>query len=642
MISTSHIPEQPLTGALPAQSGMQKMTDYLLVNLPTNNNTYSIKIEWLDHDHLVYAFPLTESTQEKEIKIISIHTGVHKILCRGETPKPSPDGQWIVFTRLIENQRQIWLMRSNGAEAKKIAYVPESFAIYKFNFNMAWSPDSKQIAFSYLFDSNKSAIDVVDMVNVKTHRIISINDFQIRSLSWSPDGNKLLFWKEKIEGQGGSQEDQELIQCIRLGDSNVTTLAQFDGLQQDLSPTFSPDSKQIAILYDPNHPYFDITQSIGLISTGSTNDGSLPKIKKLTHELKLFSPRWSHDGKNIYVLRSYGAYKQIYKINTATGKTKQITHSPYSIDFDSYELSPDGNNLAWTAMNAHGIRVLRVATSEGENERDLAIFPTVPSDFALSEVKEIEWNNDSHVRMRGLLVLPLDYQPDIQYPLIIDIHGGGLSATLLLKGSILASTPLEWQFWAANGYAVFVPEFRSSGALGELVNTHEIINQDIIDIETGIEELITAGIVDRKRLAVIGFSAGARRVNWLLTIRHQFKAIISKEGWACELATALNAPNKFPINRVSKIYGGRPQEVPQNYLKTSALNQAENARTPVLFLMGNPELGGIDFAGTVRQFYEAIKKNKVKAEFIYYPDEGHVFNKPANKLDTIRRSKKMD
>jgi dipeptidyl aminopeptidase/acylaminoacyl peptidase len=266
-------------------------------------------------------------------------------------------------------------------------------------------------------------------------------------------------------------------------------------------------------------------------------------------------------------------------------------------------------------------------------------------DMALSEVREIEWDTMNYpVRMRGLFILPLDYQAGIPYPLIIDIHGGGSGASLQLDGAILVSTPLEWQMWAAKGYAVFVPEFRSSGAFGGLADTrdhyeqHDLINQDIVDIETGVNKLISDGFIAPDRMAVIAHSAGARRANWLIATRHQFRAVVSKEGWADELHAVSNPIQAYPLNRVYQHFGGSPQEVPENYLKNSALHYAKDVTVPTLFLMANPELGGIDLAGTVKLFSDVIKSKNVETELIFYPDEGHVFENVSNRLDALKRS----
>jgi dipeptidyl aminopeptidase/acylaminoacyl peptidase len=243
--------------------------------------------------------------------------------------------------------------------------------------------------------------------------------------------------------------------------------------------------------------------------------------------------------------------------------------------------------------------------------------------------------------MRGLLIMPLNYQENTRYPLIVDIHGGGAGARIDMWGGILVNTPLEWHMWAAKGYVVFVPEFRSSASFGSLaisrdnLQNHDLINCDIQDIEAGVDELINKKIVDPQSMAVIGHSAGARRVTWLLTVSHRFRAVISKEGWADEWIDFLD---ESPSKRIYTMFGGAPWEVPQNYLKNSALYHCKGVTTPTLFLMGNPELGGADSKDTIHMLYNAIKSQNIETEYLKYSDEGHVFEKHENRRDALARS----
>jgi dipeptidyl aminopeptidase/acylaminoacyl peptidase len=643
-VKAMEIPPQPLAKPLLEKAGNVKVTDDWLASLPFNLSE-KLTIEWLNTTHLIYTLPTTYDKQSTQIEIIDTHTGEHSALGKGEAPKPSPNGQWIAFSKGKGKEQQLWLMKSNGTEITQLTHKPKGLGVYKFNFDLAWSPDSRYIALSHSLGELQSAIDVIDISNLQIRHILTTNNSQIRAIAWFPDAQKLLFWQEQPEQEPAIKEDLESIQTVRLSDGDVCTLTKFNGLQQFLTPTISADGKQIAIMYDPDHPRFDTNQNIGLMPANCLGDHSSFPVKQLTYDVKLFSPQWSHDGQSIYALRIYGAYKQIYNINTNTGKLKQITNSPASVGVDAYALSPDSSQLAWLALDAHGTWTIRFASNEGKNVRDLLTIPGVPEDMALSEVREIEWDTlDYPARMRGLLIMPLNYQPGIKYPLIVDIHGGGSGAPLGLRGAVLVTTPLEWQMWAAKGYAVFVPEFRSSGAFGPFAETHDdlkdhdIIDKDIIDVETGIDSLIASGIVDSKRLAVIGHSAGGRRVNWLTTTRHQFRAVVSKEGWADDYLTALNPPKNYPIKRMCYYYGGTPQEVPQNYLKNSSLFHTVDASTPTLFLMGNPKLGGADISGTVPLLNGLLKAKGIETQYIYYPDEGHVFEKPGNRLDALKRS----
>ena len=92
------------------------------------------------------------------------------------------------------------------------------------------------------------------------------------------------------------------------------------------------------------------------------------------------------------------------------------------------------------------------------------------------------------------------------------------------------------------------------------------------------------------------------------------------------------------MKRVEHVFGGAPWEVPQNYLKNSAVFHSLGANTPTLFLMGNPKLGGLDEFETVRMLYNALKGQGVETEYIKYDDEGHCFQRPENRRNALERS----
>lgn len=640
-------PKQPLTEPLPARPGTKIVTPDWLLSLPQESTDYPI-IRWLDNTHLLYAYPPKQNNQEWTIELFNVYTGERKALGEGTNPIPSPDSQWIVFTRRTKEAKQLWIMDPKGENAKQLSHIQGGLGeYYQHSFNIAWSPDSRKIALAHQpyfpywekIEPPKSTIDIIDIATNESQQIASF-DASVRNLSWFPNGKKLLFMKERVGFYYKEEDDREWIQSLCLKDGHVYTLAEFDGLQQFLMPISSPDGQWVAFLYDADNPSFSNMPSLGLVSNDSRDSDTLPLITRLTHEVKLYSPQWSPDSRRIYVRRDYGAYKQIYAIDAKTGELSQITHAPLSVG--SYVLSPDGSQLAWTGKDPQAKLIIRVASSDGKNVKDLVTISGSPKNMALSEVREIEWKvPDYPTRMRGLLFMPLNYQKGTRYPLIVDIHGGGAGASIYLYGGILVSTPLEWHMWTAKGYAVFVPEFRSSASFGSLAITrddikeHDLINCDIKDIEAGVDSLIAQGIVDPQRLAVIGHSAGGRRANWLLAINHRFRAVVSKEGWADEWIELLNEP---PSTRIYQTFGGAPWEVPLNYLKNSALFHCHGATTPALFLMGNTELGGADPQNTVYMLYNAIKAQGVEALYVKYSDEGHVFEKPQNQRDALERS----
>lgn len=380
------------------------------------------------------------------------------------------------------------------------------------------------------------ALTHIEAIDVNSDRIqlrASV-DGAIHYLDYLPNSKEILFVKERSGFLYNESSDKESIQALNSS-NNIRTLAEFNGLQQFLDPKVSPDGKIISILYDAEHPAFNYMLSIGLIFTGANNSRETARVQQLTHEMQIYSTEWTADAKKLIVLRQYGAYKQLYKIDIATGKLTQLTNAPFNIK--RFELSPNGSQIAYFSEDAHGNNLLQTVDIDGSKNHTLIKYPAVLDNVALSEVREIEWKTKNYpVNMRGILIMPLHYKKGTRYPLIVDIHGGGVGAHIFLTGGVFSITPLEWQMWAAKGFAVFVPEFRSSGSFGSLAITrdlyekHEILDGDLNDIDSGVDFLIASGIVNPNKLAILGHSAGGNRANWFLVSTHRYQAIISSEG----------------------------------------------------------------------------------------------------------------
>ena len=116
-------------------------------------------------------------------------------LKRVGAPVPSPDGKWVVFP-LVEpaydekdQVSDLWIVPADAsAKPRRLTYSKGSEG------GVAWSPDSRQIAFSARREGDEvSQIYVLDVASGgEAVRVTSLST-GARAAQWSPDGKSLLF-----------------------------------------------------------------------------------------------------------------------------------------------------------------------------------------------------------------------------------------------------------------------------------------------------------------------------------------------------------------------------------------------------------------------------------------------------------------
>src|SRR5215204_3115680 len=117
------------------------------------------------------------------------------MLKRVGPPAPSPDGKWVVFS-LVEpaydekdQVSDLWISTTGaGAKPRRLTFSKGGES------GVAWSPDSRQIAFSARREADEvNQIYVLDVANGgEAVRITSLST-GARSPQWRPDGKALLF-----------------------------------------------------------------------------------------------------------------------------------------------------------------------------------------------------------------------------------------------------------------------------------------------------------------------------------------------------------------------------------------------------------------------------------------------------------------
>jgi dipeptidyl aminopeptidase/acylaminoacyl peptidase len=248
---------------------------------------------------------------------------------------------------------------------------------------------------------------------------------------------------------------------------------------------------------------------------------------------------------------------------------------------------------------------------------------------AWGATRNIHWMNGS-TRIQGWLMLPMDFAPSKTYPLVVSVHGGPSSACTSHWDAGFAGAA------SALGYFVLCPNPRGSYGQGEAftqANIKDFGGGDYRDIIAGIDAVSRDYPIDAKRIGLRGHSYGGYIAMWAETQTGRFAAVVAGAG-ICDWLSyyGLNDIDEWLL----PFFGASVYDDPAVYAKSDPMHFVKAVQTPTLILVGDRD-GEVPMEQSV-EWWHALKTMKVPTGLIVYPNEGHIFVRPADSHDYTLRS----
>ncbi len=603
-----------------------------------------------------------------------------------ETPKISPDGQWIVYivarpdSMLNEMIQDLSLASVKSGEMRQLKLGGMK------NRQPSWAPDSKTIAYV----SDHTGKDQIWSYSLSTGESTQITDLEAGAWSpiWSPDGKRIAFLSEtRFEGrhpQGlydikvyahlryrwwydDNRYDEgwrSHIFTAAVPENHIVQLTSGDCHDDGIA--FSPDGQFIAFVSNRTEDRENnIDTDIWLVPASG---GEVQKVFENSGPDD--TPAWSPGGRYLawrstfrynYESDEYDILIKELGKNSVENLTQNFNRVVDDLrwhpnekeilfiagdhgDFNLYSIAVKNQKVRPIIERNHRIRNWDVSR-DGQFVALEVTAPTRPEEIYLAslndqQMKRISYDNDSLLKEVQLQdAISVTFSGDGGTP----VHGWYMTPPEFNPGQkyplvlhihggpqLMYSNEFnfEFQVTAAQGYIQFYTNPRGSSGYGQQFTDE--INKDYggicyRDIMAGIDHMISLGFVDENRLGVTGLSFGGWMTSWIIGQTDRFDA-------AVPLAPFVNMFSFYGTTDEQFFpewdFGGKPYtpEVREVYERNSPLNHAMHFRTPTLILHGEADWRCPISEG--EQLFTALKKMGVPALLARFPGEEHVFIEP--------------
>lgn len=559
------------------------------------------------------------------------------------SPVWAPDGTSIsLIAPAGKGKNQVYLLRPKSGASLQITDSENGVIRY------AWAHNGTQLAFlqrekkpkkvgsqafndSFEAGNNDYLVDEAPLntsvwlydIRTKEYQRVTPQDFTVAtglsttSLSWSADDRLLAFTRYPSAYSGDSDMGRNFF--YNLVTNQLQQATTHEGMES--SPLFGPDNKTLFFRY-PREGFPSNMSDWHQVNLGTW------KITNLTgkYDQSISGMQWLQDGSML--MRGIDEFgNALYQVKD--GKRTKLKVGDL-VSVSNWSASNDGAIMFTGLKKDYPVEVYYKPSPEAEPVA-LTDYSSFVKDRKLGQQEGISWQSKDGLSPNGVVTYPPDFDPKKKYPLVLQIHGGPSSA------SLLGFSPVT-QAMAAKGWIIFQPNYRGSTNLGNAFQS--AISKDPSegpghDVITGVNMLKEKAYIDADKIAVSGWSYGGWMTSWLIG-RYP-------EVWSAAVAGAapVDVTDMYSLNDLNKMKRHSMSESPyvgdnmKWAFENSPISNFSKIKAPTL-IMSKTRDRRVTITGSYK-LHGALRDNGIPVQFIAYPGPGHFPRDPVRSLDVYTR-----
>lgn len=448
------------------------------------------------------------------------------------------------------------------------------------------------------------------------------------------------FENDSLNAFAINKNTNKLALVLGKNDNNVSRLRD-DLIILDL------ENKEEKIIIENEFAYYDLffndKDEIIFVASdmqkGGINEDAFIYKTNLSGEYKKISPDDFDKsfGNSIGSDARYEAYRPFFYKNNKFYfvVTEKEESKLYSIDENEnikLEISGCVEDFAIANDNIYYFAMTEDRISHLKEKKNNKILLDNKINSSLGKIEEFFYESNGD-KIRGYVLLPVDFDKNKKYPTILSIHGGP-------KTEFSNIFHHEHQVFANDGYIIIYTN--PHGSSGNGVKYSDIRGKygsiDYEDLMNFTDLAIKKyPQIDENNMGVYGGSYGGFMTNWIVSHTNRFKAANSQRSIS-------NWTSFYGVSDIGYYFapdqtGANPWDNLEKMWEQSPIKHAKNVKTPTMFIHSDEDYRCPLEQGL--QMYTRIKENGVDTKMYIFHRENHELSRSGKPKARIKRLEKI-